>query len=408
MVWHSSTASQEKSTASQQKGCHPEAAIRLPEYPARRRADLYRRTAERSPPGFEEFLSNWRPDVVHFHALTLGAGIDHARALKRVGIPYIVTYHTPAQSCQRGTLMLFGEQQCDGRLDPRRCAACTLQGQGWPMSLARLAAASPLSWSMPEGAWLPRIALPSLLAQANASWHEFFSGAARIIACAPFCRDTLRDNGIAEKNITIMRQALPGEDRKRTLRLPLRDGGKSKLGFFGRFTHVKGPDLLVGSVLRLRQQGFQIEAELVGPIAAADRTWAAGVIQRGGAAVRYLGMLQGDALKTWLDGLDAVVLPSRWLETGPLTLLESWDRGVPVLGTNLGGMRDFFIANDCPEFGFAVNDVASIVAGVQRLIAWDSPAPEVTVPGAQGLGRGMEAVYRECQMRPARLEAVDG
>jgi len=32
-------------------------------------------------------------------------------------------------SCQRGTLLLWGEDFCDGKLDVIRCAGCTLQ---WP------------------------------------------------------------------------------------------------------------------------------------------------------------------------------------------------------------------------------------------------------------------------------------
>src|SRR5207249_2120138 len=111
-------------------------------------------------------LDRWRPDVVHFHALTLGAGSDHSRALQRRGLPYVVTYHTPSLVCQRGTLMRWGREVCDGVIRPRRCSACTLHGQGWPRPLASLLALSPLPWAaLPEGPWVPRLALPSLLAE---------------------------------------------------------------------------------------------------------------------------------------------------------------------------------------------------------------------------------------------------
>src|SRR5262245_54007323 len=38
----------------------------LPLCPPKRRADLYLHTRGLAPPGFEEFLRKWRPDVVHF------------------------------------------------------------------------------------------------------------------------------------------------------------------------------------------------------------------------------------------------------------------------------------------------------------------------------------------------------
>jgi glycosyltransferase involved in cell wall biosynthesis len=42
---------------------------------------------------------------------------------------------------------------------------------------------------------------------------------------------------------------------------------------------------------------------------------------------------------------DATVVPSQWLETGPLTVLESFAAGVPVIGSNLGGIAEL-VAHD--------------------------------------------------------------
>ena len=42
----------------------------------------------------------------------------------------VFTYHTPTVSCQRGTLLLWGEDFCDGKLDVIRCPGCTLNGLG--------------------------------------------------------------------------------------------------------------------------------------------------------------------------------------------------------------------------------------------------------------------------------------
>ena len=41
---------------------------------------------------------------------------------------------------------------------------------------------------------------------------------------------------------------------------------------------------------------------------------------------------------------DLVVVPSRWLETGPLVVLEAFAAGTPVLGTRLGGIAE--LVND--------------------------------------------------------------
>jgi glycosyltransferase involved in cell wall biosynthesis len=41
-----------------------------------------------------------------------------------------------------------------------------------------------------------------------------------------------------------------------------------------------------------------------------------------------------------LTAYDAVVVPSQWVETGPLVVLESFAAGVPVLASELGGIAE--------------------------------------------------------------------
>ena len=392
VVWHTDVARQEQATS------FVEELVRLPTHLPRRRGDLYRKGTGAEPPGFRQFLTDWRPDMIHFHAFTLGTGIDHARVAREFQIPYVITYHQAGMSCQRGNLMQWGTEVCDGRIVPDRCAACTLHSRGWPKALARTVARSPVSWRyLPEGPWVVRLALPSLLSEANTAWHDFFLGSAHVVACAEFSRDVLVANGVSAERVTVLRQALPGNDRKRQLTLPLRCRGRSvRLGFFGRFTPAKGPDLLIEAIRCLRAEGIDVVGELVGPIADDYCTWAERLLHRAGGSVNFLGVKHGNDLVDWLSTLDLVVLPSRGMETGPLTLLEAWDRGIPVIGTNVGGIRDFLIAAGLPELLFGINDPLAIATAVRRVLAWDGPAPEVPIPGADGLARHMEGIYERC------------
>ena len=41
-----------------------------------------------------------------------------------------------------------------------------------------------------------------------------------------------------------------------------------------------------------------------------------------------------------LQDYDLAVVPSIWMETGPLTILEAFAAGLPVAGSNLGGIRE--------------------------------------------------------------------
>src|SRR5436190_15594735 len=151
------------------------------------------------------------------------------------------------------------------------------------------------------------------------------------MACAEFYRDELLTNGVPADRVSVERQALPGEDRKRTLRLPLSGRGAQplRIGYFGRLTAVKGPDLLSAAVKRLRADGLDVTGEWIGPVEG-DSRWANKMFAAGAPDVRYVGMKREGELSKWIRDCDLIVIPSRTLETGPLTLLEGWDQGTPV------------------------------------------------------------------------------
>src|SRR5262249_33954161 len=77
-----------------------------------------------------------RPNVYHQHSWTRGLGAAHLRAAREAGLKTILTVHTPSSICIRGTMMLFGERACDGRIDPSRCGTCWSQGRGAPKAVA--------------------------------------------------------------------------------------------------------------------------------------------------------------------------------------------------------------------------------------------------------------------------------
>ena len=56
--------------------------------------------------------------------------------------------------------------------------------------------------------------------------------------------------------------------------------------------------------------------------------------------INYFGNLNQKELLKKLQNYDLAVVPSIWLETGPLTILEAFAAGIPVAGTNLGGIKE--------------------------------------------------------------------
>lgn len=50
--------------------------------------------------------------------------------------------------------------------------------------------------------------------------------------------------------------------------------------------------------------------------------------------------MPNDQLGIEFAKLDVAVVPSIWLETGPLTLFDAFAAGTPVIGSNLGGIAE--------------------------------------------------------------------
>jgi glycosyltransferase involved in cell wall biosynthesis len=68
----------------------------------------------------------------------------------------------------------------------------------------------------------------------------------------------------------------------------------------------------------------------------------------------------------------AIVLPSRWYENQPMALLEAMALGVPVIGTDIGGIPELI---DAGHTGLLVpvDDPVALAAAMRHLMT-DSPA----------------------------------
>jgi glycosyltransferase involved in cell wall biosynthesis len=59
-----------------------------------------------------------------------------------------------------------------------------------------------------------------------------------------------------------------------------------------------------------------------------------------GSSIEFLGFKSGDDLWNLVRQSRAVVLPSEWYENCPMSVLESYALGKPVIGANIGGIPE--------------------------------------------------------------------
>ena len=319
--------------------------------------------------GFRAILRKTRPDIVHLHARTSAISERLVDSAHDIGAAVVFTYHTPTVSCARGTMMLFGQQPCDGIIEPKRCTACALAAYGVPKSLANLAAVAPSTLAAGSRvlAGVERLSclrIPGLLADGRRRFQEFIRKVDHVIAVCQWVREVLERNGVAPEKITLSRQGL--SQAVSPPRAASNCPGPLRIAYFGRIDRAKGADLLARALKMIAGAPVQIDIfairESTGPNQVYD--WLMAQAQQD-PRLTLRTAIEPDQVVGVMAEYDFVAIPSRWLETGPLVALEAFAAGVPVLGADLGGIAEL-VRSGIDGFLVPPDDAAAWAAAIAR------------------------------------------
>jgi len=291
---------------------------------------------------FGEILDKEKPDIVHLHAFTRGVSLKLVRAAKAREIPVIFSYHTPTVSCQRGTMMRWGAEPCDGVMDARTCTGCTLHGKGVP----RLAAQTLANLRFPLPPLRFRLAtalrMRSLVELRHATTRSLFDEVDHIIAVCRWAKDVLIRNGVPEEKITLCRQGVVEKLAVRSWKTgdgSTRSASSLRIAFFGRLDPTKGVHVLIQALRSL--PSAQMALDIFG-IAQGHKRYEQRLraLAAGDNRIQFHAPVPADQVVTTLRNYDLLAVPSQWLETGPLVVLEAFAAGIPVIGPRLGGIAE--------------------------------------------------------------------
>lgn len=106
--------------------------------------------------------------------------------------------------------------------------------------------------------------------------------------------------------------------------------------YFGRLAAEKGVATLMRAA---KAAGVTLKIAGTGPMEAELRTLQTELA----GDVEFLGYRSGTELHDLVRGARAVVLPSEWYENAPMSVLESFALGTPVIGARIGGIPEMVI-----------------------------------------------------------------
>ena len=161
--------------------------------------------------------------------------------------------------------------------------------------------------------------------------------------------------------------------------------------YFGRLAPEKGVATLLEAAARA---GVPLKVVGTGPEDEALKRLNAEY----GQSAEFLGYRSGDELHELIRGALAVVLPSEWYENAPMSVLESFALGKPVVGARIGGIPEMVIDG---QSGWAFESRnATELADVLKKIK-QAPKAEVAA-----LGRSARAFVEENFSRARYVRAT--
>jgi glycosyltransferase involved in cell wall biosynthesis len=135
--------------------------------------------------------------------------------------------------------------------------------------------------------------------------------------------------------------------------------------FFGRLSGEKGIGTLIDAAAKA---GVRLDIIGTGPDSDALKAKAESL----GVDATFPGFVSGQALFDRIRAARAVVLPSEWYENAPISILEAFAAGKPVIGANIGGIPELITEDRGRSFeAFSSDSLASRLSEFASMPAAD-------------------------------------
>ena len=291
--------------------------------------------------GMRAVVDDFRPDIVHHHGIYHQLSPSILRPIARRRVPMVMTLHDYKLACPTYRFLDKGEV----------CEACV--GRKFHNAVLRRCRDGSLT--------------SSTMMAVELSIHTWLG------AYRPVDLFLCPSRFLAGK----MTEARVFPDRLRHLpnfadiaALKTKHGTGGPVLYAGRLSSEKGVDVLIRAAADLAA-GINVEIAGSGPEEEALRRLADEVAP---GRVEFLGWLAKDDLANHLRDAAMLVLPARWHENQPISILEALGTGVPVITTTLGGAAEvvehgvdgLLVAPDDP---IALRDAIATLAGAPERAA---------------------------------------
>ncbi len=253
----------------------------------------------------QRLIRDFKPTVAHAHCIYHHLSPSVLSALKDAGVPVVMTAHDLKLACPAYKMLN----------DTGICEKC--RGGNVLHVAANRCIRGSLGASM----------LVMLESAVHKSLGMYRKNLDRVVVPSRFFQNKLVEWGWSEEQIAYIPNFVDMEHLT-----PRPVTGNSVL-YFGRLAPEKGVDTLMHAAATA---GVALNIAGTGPSEDELKALASTI----DGDITFLGRLEKDAVEAAITASRVVVLPSRWYENAPMSVLESYGLGRTVIGARIGGIPE--------------------------------------------------------------------
>lgn len=301
---------------------------------------------------FARLLDDFQPDIIHLHNIYHQISPSILAPAKKRGIKVVMHLHDYKLFCPNYKLYTqntFCERCCDGNY--RHC----LEHRCLDNSYSR-----------------------SLIATVEMWFHHqikkyYENGVDHFISPSKFAKsEAIKFFWPAEK-ISVLLNFVDQVNTPKAVK-------ENYLLYYGRLSNEKGIDLLLEALKKcpetyLKIAGIGLEEEKLKALSKKYKLE---------NQVEFLGFKFGSELESLISSAKAVIIPSRWPENMPFTLLEALNAGTPVIAARVGGLPEV-IQDGQNGFLFEPENVDDLAAKINSLPSLPSDISEKSIASVANL-----------------------
>ena len=276
----------------------------------------------------EALIQKERPDVAHIHLMFNSMSVSILPVLKKYGIPVVMSVHDYRLVCPAYTFT-------DGK--GRICERCG-RGKYYNCILHKCSKGNFFN---------------SLMLSADSYFRSWFYSPVeyidRFLFVSKFSMDKhIQIDGRFRAKGTYLYNFTPNVD--------YRPAKGDYVFFFGRISEEKG----IRTLMEAMKQAFGIKLKVAGVGSLLDELRAVCPPN-----VEFLGFKKGNELRELVRNAAFVVVPSKCYENNPMSVIEAYMAGTPVIGSNIGGTPEIIEVGGT-GFVFPVSDAAALASTIVK------------------------------------------